>query len=143
MLVLSRHADESIIIGNSIAVRLNKVRGDKVSVCVIAPKEIPVHRSKVYEKILDDCRSAKQPLPQPLPVPEWAFDIDREKGLAFTMKLNDSFVINNGYATIYLVDIRGDKARFGIEAHQDIPVHRREVYEAIQRYKEPSDIGNT
>jgi carbon storage regulator len=34
---------------------------------------------------------------------------------------------------ITIVDIRGDKVRLGIEAPQDIPVHRQEVYEAIQR----------
>lgn len=32
-----------------------------------------------------------------------------------------------------IVDIRGDKVRCGIEAPSDIPVHRREVYEAIRR----------
>tara|TARA_B100001123_G_C14824495_1_gene833612 strand:+ start:238 stop:414 length:177 start_codon:yes stop_codon:yes gene_type:complete len=34
---------------------------------------------------------------------------------------------------ITIVDIRGDKVRLGIDAPKDIPVHRREVYEAIQR----------
>ena len=34
---------------------------------------------------------------------------------------------------ITVVDIRGDKVRLGIEAQTDIPVHRQEVYEAIQR----------
>jgi carbon storage regulator len=32
-----------------------------------------------------------------------------------------------------VVDIRGDKVRLGIEAPNFIPVHRREVYEAIVR----------
>ena len=32
-----------------------------------------------------------------------------------------------------IVDIRGDKVRLGIEAPGEIPVHRQEVYEAIQR----------
>ena len=33
--------------------------------------------------------------------------------------------------SIMVVDIRGDKVRLGVEAPQEIPVHRREVYEAI------------
>src|SRR5271169_608933 len=34
---------------------------------------------------------------------------------------------------ITIVDIRGDKVRLGITAPATIPVHRKEVYEAIQR----------
>lgn len=34
---------------------------------------------------------------------------------------------------ITVVDIRGDKVRLGISAPTQIPVHRKEVYEAIQR----------
>ena len=33
---------------------------------------------------------------------------------------------------ITIVDIRGDKVRLGITAPLSIPVHRKEVYEAIQ-----------
>ena len=36
---------------------------------------------------------------------------------------------------IVIVDVRGDKVRLGITAPKEIPVHRREVYEAIQREK--------
>lgn len=55
--------------------------------------------------------------------------------LVLSRKKNESIVINNDI-TIVVVDIRGDKVRLGIEAPQDIPVHRREVYEAIQREEE-------
>jgi len=48
---------------------------------------------------------------------------------------------------ITVVDIRGDKVRLGITAPSHIPVHRKEVYEAIQRENRaaaqvrPEDIG--
>ncbi len=34
---------------------------------------------------------------------------------------------------ITVVDIRGDKVRLGISAPPSVPVHRKEVYEAIKR----------
>ncbi len=34
---------------------------------------------------------------------------------------------------ITVVDIRGDKVRLGITAPNSVPVHRKEVYEAIRR----------
>jgi len=36
---------------------------------------------------------------------------------------------------IIIVDVRGDKVRLGITAPKCIPVHRREIYDAIQREK--------
>jgi len=36
---------------------------------------------------------------------------------------------------VTIVDVRGDKVRLGITAPKSIPVHRMEVYEAIQREK--------
>lgn len=40
---------------------------------------------------------------------------------------------------IVIVDIRGDKVRLGIEAPRDMPVHRREVSEALKRDREGRD----
>ena len=34
---------------------------------------------------------------------------------------------------ITIVDIRGDKVRIGISAPSKVPVHRKEVYDAIKR----------
>jgi carbon storage regulator len=52
--------------------------------------------------------------------------------LVLSRKKNESIVINNEI-TIVVVEIRGDKVRLGVEAPKEVPVHRREVYEAIQR----------
>lgn len=52
--------------------------------------------------------------------------------LVLSRKKNESIVINDNIK-IVVVEIRGDKVRLGIEAPKDIPVHRREVYDAIQR----------
>lgn len=40
---------------------------------------------------------------------------------------------------ITIVDVRGDKVRLGINAPKEIPVHRKEVYEAIQREKREAE----
>lgn len=52
MLVLSRHRDESIMIGDNIVVTIVDIRGDKVRLGIQAPTEVPVHRQEVYEAIL-------------------------------------------------------------------------------------------
>jgi carbon storage regulator len=51
MLVLSRHRDESIIIGDNIIVTVVDIRGDKVRLGINAPKEISVHRQEVFDAI--------------------------------------------------------------------------------------------
>ncbi|MDD5751183.1 MAG: carbon storage regulator CsrA [Candidatus Peribacteraceae bacterium] len=45
----------------------------------------------------------------------------------------DESIMIGDNIVITVVDIRGDKVRLGIQAPQETPVHRREVYEAIQR----------
>jgi carbon storage regulator len=48
--------------------------------------------------------------------------------------MNESIIINDDI-TIVVVEIRGDKVRLGVEAPKEIPVHRKEVYEAMCREK--------
>jgi len=45
----------------------------------------------------------------------------------------DERIMIGDEVTVTVVDIRGDKVRLGIEAPAEVPVHRREIYEAIQR----------
>ena len=57
--------------------------------------------------------------------------------LVLSRKKNESIVINNDI-TIVVVEIRGDKVRLGVEAPKEVPVHRREVYDAICRNEQSS-----
>ena len=52
--------------------------------------------------------------------------------LVLSRKKNESIVINDDI-TVVVVEIRGDKVRLGIEAPKEVPVHRREVYDAIKQ----------
>jgi carbon storage regulator len=51
MLVLSRKKNESIVINDDIRVTVVEIRGDKVRLGIVAPKEIPVHRQEVHDAI--------------------------------------------------------------------------------------------
>ena len=50
-------------------------------------------------------------------------------------KKNEGIVINDDIV-VTIVEIRGDKVRLGIDAPREIPVHRREVLDAILREQE-------
>ena len=51
MLVLSRHRDETIVIGDEIELTVVDIRGDKVRLGIKAPAHIAVHRKEVYDAI--------------------------------------------------------------------------------------------
>ncbi|HEX5470631.1 MAG TPA: carbon storage regulator CsrA [Lacipirellulaceae bacterium] len=52
--------------------------------------------------------------------------------LVLSRQRDESIIIGDNIV-ITIVDVRGDKVRLGIEAPREVSVHRREVYEAIQR----------
>ena len=52
--------------------------------------------------------------------------------LVLSRQRDESIIIGDN-VQITVVDIRGDKVRLGIIAPTEIPVHRKEVYDAIQR----------
>jgi carbon storage regulator len=57
--------------------------------------------------------------------------------LVLSRKRDESIVINDNIV-ITIVEIRGDKVRIGVDAPTEVPVHRREVYDAIRRNEEDS-----
>ena len=60
--------------------------------------------------------------------------------LVLSRKKNESIVINDDI-TIVVVEIRGDKVRLGVEAPKEVPVHRREVFDAIRRNEAAASEG--
>lgn len=57
--------------------------------------------------------------------------------LVLSRQKDESIVIGeSGEIEVTIIDVRGDKVRLGITCPKEIPVHRREIYDAIQREKE-------
>jgi len=64
--------------------------------------------------------------------------------LVLSRRLNESIMIGDE-VEIKIVDVRGDQVRIGVQAPRDIPVHRKEVYAAIQRQNlqaSAADVGD-
>jgi carbon storage regulator len=61
VLVLSRRVGESVVIGNDVVVTVLEVRGDIIRIGVDAPREVPVHRSEVFEAIEAANKAAAAP----------------------------------------------------------------------------------
>jgi len=51
------------------------------------------------------------------------------------IRQKDESIMIGDDVEITIIDVRGDKVRLGITAPKSVPVHRREVYDAIQREK--------
>jgi carbon storage regulator len=58
MLVVSRKAGERLLIGGSVEVTVLSVRGDQVSLGVSAPRDVPIHRQELLDRIRRENRRA-------------------------------------------------------------------------------------
>jgi carbon storage regulator CsrA len=52
MLILTRRAGESIMVGDEVTITVLGIKGNQVRLGVNAPKEIAVHREEIYKRIL-------------------------------------------------------------------------------------------
>lgn len=61
MLVLTRKAGESVMIGDDIVITVLEARGDVVRIGIQAPRDVQVHREEVYRELQDVNREAASP----------------------------------------------------------------------------------
>ena len=61
MLVLTRRAGESVMIGDNVTITVLEARGDVIRLGIQAPREVQVHREEVYRELQAANRAAASP----------------------------------------------------------------------------------
>jgi len=80
VLVLTRRANQSIMIGHEIVVTVLEVRGDQVRLGIKAPRSIDVHREEIFAQLQAANRDAVKPPKQALDsLQEYAKPADKER----------------------------------------------------------------
>ncbi|MDO9497731.1 MAG: carbon storage regulator CsrA [Nocardioides sp.] len=64
MLVLSRRAGESVVVGDDVTITILEVRGDVVRVGIDAPRSVAVHRAELLQELESSNRDAASPSEQ-------------------------------------------------------------------------------
>jgi carbon storage regulator len=54
MLVLSRHKEQSIMVGDNVEIKVLSIRRNEIQLGITAPKHVPVFRREVYERISEE-----------------------------------------------------------------------------------------
>lgn len=107
MLVLSRQAGQTVIIGEDLFVTVDKILSQAGQLSVCAPARVIKGVSGTV--------------------------LEKRANVAAILLARDEHVDLGPEIRVTVVDIRGDKLRLGIDSPPELPVHRKEVYDAIRR----------
>lgn len=157
MLVLSRHREEVMVVGDDVFIKVIDIRGNQVRLKTAAPGTVAVHREEVKQAIdrekargLSGDGIHRQPrqslLDRITPEERLQYILDDnpdpivEHGLILSRYRNEKIVVGD-HTTITIVDIRGDKVRLGVEAPRELPIHRWEVLVAVRRAEVVENTG--
>ena len=66
MLILTRRTGETVMIGNEVTLTVLGVKGNQVRIGINAPKNVPVHREEIYERIKREEQAAGGAVKRPL-----------------------------------------------------------------------------
>ena len=51
MLILTRRVGETLMVGDEVSITVLGVKGNQVRIGINAPKDVPVHREEIYQRI--------------------------------------------------------------------------------------------
>jgi carbon storage regulator len=57
MLILTRRVGETLMVGDEVSITVLGVKGNQVRIGINAPKDVPVHREEIYQRIKNEDKS--------------------------------------------------------------------------------------
>lgn len=128
-LVLTRHLDESIMIGDEVEIQVVGIQGGTARLRVVAPRAIPVHRREIFDAILEGFAPAP---PAAVARPSGNRRPGQSPGGLVLARAAGQSLMIGGEVEVIVAEVRPTTVKMKIVAPRSVAVHRREVFEVIR-----------